>query len=103
MVRTDVRGGPHDSPTTQARGGAANGYAVREPGFTTGSPCAHIGHADAFHVGRSIVSNVTNGTSSPTLPPLRSTRDAAPTTCAPAARATSIVSRVDSPVVTTSS
>jgi hypothetical protein len=37
------------------------------------------------------------------LPPLRSTIAQAPTTIAPAARATSIVSRVDPPVVTTSS
>ena len=37
------------------------------------------------------------------MPPLRSTIAAAPTTVAPAARATSIVSRVEPPVVTTSS
>ena len=43
------------------------------------------------------------GTSRLCCPPLRSMIDAAPTTSAPAARATSIVSRVDPPVVTTSS
>src|SRR6266576_3304898 len=82
-----------------------------DPGFTTGSPWAQSGHMSGSYVGKSIASSVTNGTPSSvarawrTWPEpvegLRSTIEAAPTTCPPAAFAISMVSRVDPPVVST--
>ena len=80
---------------------------------TLRGPRARFHHRDALRAegtrwpdptsGRSTASRAANGTSSPVEPPPRSTSAAAPTTSAPAARATSMVSRVDNPVVTTSS
>src|SRR5580765_2722632 len=76
---------------------------ARDPGLTTGSPAAHWGHWSGSYVGSATSSSALNGTSNRAVPPLRSTIDAAPTTWAPAAFATSIVSFVDPPVVNTSS
>src|SRR5690242_16504142 len=76
---------------------------VRDPGFTTGTPCAHSGQADCSYVGRLTTARDANCVLSEAVPPLRSTIEPAPTTCAPAASATAMVSRVEPPVVTTSS
>src|SRR5947207_2465396 len=80
---------------------------VRDPGLTAGNPCAHNGHSSRSYVGRSMCSSAVNGTPRSDRPERaatpRSTIPAGPTTWAPAARATWMVSRVEPPVVITSS
>ena len=66
-------------------------------------PFAQSGHDSGSCVGTSIWTRLKSGTGTCAESPPRSTSAAAPETVAPAAFATSIVSRVDPPVVTTSS
>ena len=73
----------------------------RDPGSSIGSPAAHCGHSAGSYdsIGKS--SSACVGTPKSASP--RITMTPTPATCAPCARTTSITSRTDSPVVTTSS
>src|ERR1700751_2882938 len=73
------------------------------PGLTAGMPAAHCGQAAGASAGTSSVASATRGTPTSERPPERSMIDAAPTTRAPAARIAPMVSRVEPPVVITSS
>ena len=77
--------------------------AAREPGFSTGRPCLHSGHSSGVQETASSVARATRGTPRSTRPPLRSMIEPTPKTWTPAARSSSITSRVLPPVVTTSS
>src|SRR5262249_14253989 len=76
---------------------------ARLPGLTTRTPRAQSGHDAGSYAATSSLTSDCSGTSSSARGDPRSTIDAAPTTCAPAASATAIVSRVEPPVVITSS
>src|SRR5690349_12108334 len=80
-----------------------HGAALRLPGFTTGSPSLHASQSDASTDNTRNDASEESGTPTSALPPERSMIDAAPITSAPARRTASIVSRVDPPVVITSS
>src|SRR5690242_12026969 len=80
-----------------------HGLARRLPGLTAGSPNLHASHISGSTDDTFNVANATRGTPTSALPPDRSMIDAAPTTSAPARCNASIVSRVDPPVVITSS
>src|SRR5262245_31294680 len=80
-----------------------HGAAFRLPGFTTGSPSLHASHTEDSTDNTLNDASDASGTPTSALPPERSMIDAAPTTSAPALRTASIVSRVDPPVVITSS
>src|SRR5207244_7315487 len=58
-------------------------YVGRDPGFTTGTPCAHSGHAAGSHASTCIVASAARGTPTSARPPLRSIIDPAASTCAP--------------------
>ena len=73
-----------------------------EPGFSGRLPCAHSGQA-AASVGTSSSSRLARGTPRSTWPPLRSTRLPTASTRPPRARTHSSTSRVEPPVVITSS
>src|SRR5262249_22207281 len=77
--------------------------ALRLPGFTTGSPSLHASQSDDSTDNTLNDASDESGTPTSAVPPDRSMIDAAPTTSAPARRTASIVSRVDPPVVITSS
>src|SRR2546429_3305184 len=73
------------------------------PGLTTNSPRAHASQTDGSTEGTLRLANDTRGTPTSAFPPDRSIIDAAATTFAPLACNASTVSRVEPPVVTTSS
>src|SRR5687767_861191 len=78
-------------------------YFFRLPGFTTGSPSLHASQTSASTDATFSDAKVVRGTPTSATPADRSMIDAAATTSAPAATKASIVSRVQPPVVTTSS
>ena len=78
-------------------------HAGREPGLTTGMPCRQSGQSSGWCASTCRVASATRGTPTSALPPLRSMMEPAASTRAPAARSTSITSRVLPPVVMTSS
>jgi len=73
------------------------------PGFVAGSPRLHASQSAEETAGTSSVASEKSGTPTSAFPPERSMIAAAATTVAPARDNVSIVSRVDSPVVITSS
>src|SRR6185295_5615681 len=81
----------------------AQGFGFRLPGFTTGRPCLHSGQSEGSYAGTSRVKRETRRTPTSAAPLLLSTIEPAPITFPPAAVTASIVSRVEPPVVTTSS
>jgi enediyne biosynthesis protein E4 len=86
-----------------ARGeGQGEGACCLDPGLVTGMALSHAGTSSSRHVGNDTSASAENGTPRSTSPP-RLMIAPAPTTVPPDSRATSIVSRVAPPVVTTSS
>src|ERR1700682_3573835 len=73
------------------------------PGLIAGSPRAHNSQVAASTAGTSRVARAIRVTPTSALPPERSMIEAAPTTSAPAPVRAAIVSRVEPPVVITSS
>src|SRR6476620_44668 len=80
-----------------------HGLARRLPGLTAASPSLHASQFSGSTDNTFNVANATRGTPTSALPPERSMIDAAATTSAPARCTASIVSRVEPPVVITSS
>ena len=78
-------------------------YAFLLPGLTANSPRAQASQTVGSTEATSSVASAIRFTPTSALPEERSMIDAAPTTSAPSSRNASIVSRVDPPVVTTSS
>src|SRR5712692_11478398 len=77
--------------------------AVRLPGLIAASPRLHKSQSETSTAATSSVASETRGAPTSALPPDRSMIDAAATTSAPASPNASIVSRVEPPVVITSS
>src|ERR671918_1445958 len=75
----------------------------RLPGFTAGSPSLHASQTSASTDATFSDAKAVRGTPTSATPAERSMIDAAATTSAPAALSASIVSRVEPPVVITSS
>src|SRR6266496_1757650 len=75
----------------------------RLPGFMTASPRLQASHWEAETAGTSSVASENTGTPTSAFPPDRSMIEAAAITSAPASRRALIVSRVEPPVVITSS
>src|SRR6185436_12056806 len=80
-----------------------HGAAFRLPGFTTGSPSSQASQTAASTDNTFNDASAVSGTPTSALPADRSMIDAAATTSAPAFVSASTVSRVEPPVVTTSS
>src|SRR5690606_45332 len=76
---------------------------LRLPGFTAGSAASSAGKSFSAYVGKLIVTNAWNGTPRSTEPPVRSTSAAAATTSPPEVSMALIASRLERPVVITSS
>src|SRR5690606_4150382 len=74
-----------------------------DPGASSATPSRHSGHAASSNVSKSRTSSASYGASNRFVFPLRLRIDAKPTTSPPCRAITSAVSRVDLPVVTTSS
>src|SRR6185369_7983305 len=91
------------SPVVLKQQFVIHGAAFRLPGFTTGSPSLQASHAEDSTDNTRNDASGDSGTPTSAVAPERSMIDAAPTTSAPALRTASIVSRVDPPVVITSS
>src|SRR6185503_5857218 len=80
-----------------------HGAVFRLPGLTATLPCLHASHSEGSTDTTRSVARAVRGTLTSTLPPERSIIEAAAMTLAPALLSASIVSRVEPPVVITSS